>query len=186
MECDWEVEIGGSAPVIDTCWEGFVDLRQAPERACELAEARDLSAIANALMRLNTPSSSVWTSKCDVWRADPFDPDELDAPAGAGKYAMACYIDLLSRGKQQWADPDQAVAFCRQICATLRSHPIRCCRADFIVRRAWIEPGRPDLGITVYVTACGVALEDARTTLGPALAAVVDAVLRAAPAPKLQ
>ena len=30
MEADWEVEIGGGAPVIDACWDGYVDLRFNP------------------------------------------------------------------------------------------------------------------------------------------------------------
>ena len=32
MEADWEVEIGGGAPVIDALWPGFVDLRAARAR----------------------------------------------------------------------------------------------------------------------------------------------------------
>ena len=27
MEADWEVEVGGGAPVIEAFWPGFVDLR---------------------------------------------------------------------------------------------------------------------------------------------------------------
>ena len=39
MEADWEVEIGGDAPVIEAQWPGLVDLRANPERICEIAEA---------------------------------------------------------------------------------------------------------------------------------------------------
>ena len=46
MEADWEVEIGGDAPVIDACWEGFVDLRRAPERAGAVAGSAELPALA--------------------------------------------------------------------------------------------------------------------------------------------
>jgi len=67
MEADWEVEIGGGAPIIDACWDGLVHLQTAPERAAELPEAADLPRLAEALVRLNAPRSPVWTSKCDVW-----------------------------------------------------------------------------------------------------------------------
>ena len=136
MESDWEVEIGGQAPILDACWEGLVDLRRSPQDAALLPEARELPALADALVKLNSPSSPVWTAKCDVWRPPDFDRDELDARPGEAKFAMACYIDLLPRQNQRWPSPEKAVADCRAIGARLRSEPLRCCRADLIVRRA--------------------------------------------------
>ena len=178
MEADWEVEIGGDAPVIDAFWDGFVDLRHAPERATELLEARDCPALGYALMHLNAASSTVWTSKCDVWPPDNFDPDELDAPADAGKCAIACYIDLLPRSDEQWPSPSQAVAACQVLCSDLRNLRLSGCRADLIVRRAFLAPGRPDLGVTAYLTACGSTQAEARATLASALGLFVDAVLK--------
>lgn len=185
MEADWEVEIGAGAPVIDACWEGFVDLRQAPERAGELPESRDLPALADALLRINAPSSPVWTSKCDLWRPEAFDPDELDAPAGV-EYAIACYIDLLPRSHRHWLDSGQAVEWCRQRCACLRAIRLPCCRTDLIVRRAFIAPDRQNLGITAYLTACGPSLQDARAALASALKTFVEALLPAGIRSKLQ
>ncbi len=43
MEVDWEVEVGGGAPVIEALWMGFVDLRRNPERLGEIAEAANFS-----------------------------------------------------------------------------------------------------------------------------------------------
>ena len=43
MEADWEMEIGGSAPVIDAFWAGFEDLRRSPERAGALPESQEAS-----------------------------------------------------------------------------------------------------------------------------------------------
>ena len=99
---------------------------------------------------------------------------------------MACYIDLLPIGDQQWDDPGKAVHYCRHICSALRTLHLRCCRADLIVRSASIAPGRQDVGITAYVNACGPTPEDARATLASALGRLVDAVLNASAAPKLQ
>jgi len=185
MEADWDVEIGGQAPVIDACWEGLVDLRASPAHAASLPEARDLPALAAVLIELNSESSPVWTSKCDVWRPAEFDPDELDA-SGEGNCALACYIDLLPRTHRQWATHEQAVAACRAMCASLRSAPLRGCRADLIIRRAILAPTRLGIGITAYLTACGPTPDQARTTLEKALHLFATSVLSAKTAAKLQ
>jgi len=190
MEADWEVEIGNEAPVIDACWEGFVDLRRVPERAADLPEARECTALKDALIRLNSPSSPVWTSKCDVWRPAEFDADEMDAPGEAGKCALACYIDLLPRSDQQWGSPTEAVAACQALCSRIRDVPLRNCRADLVVRGALVAPERQTLGITAYLTACGSRPGHALAALDSALAAFADSVLNfdgpASAASKLQ
>ena len=179
MDADWEVEIGGEAPVIDACWEGLVDLRRAPELAAHLPESRELPALAPALVQLNSEFSPVWTSKCDVWIPADFDPDELDANGREGKCALACYIDLLPQTDRRWPSPDYAIAECGAICQRLRNVPLRCCRADLIVRQAHIAPGRYCLATTAYLTASGPTLDSARATLESALGAFVSAILGA-------
>jgi hypothetical protein len=176
MEADWEVEIGGQAPVIQAHWTGFIDLRLAPERARQLPESVQLPALADMLIRLNAPWSPVWTSKCDVWHPDIFDPDELDAPLGDRNCAMACYVDLLPGGDQPWANHQDAIAACKSLCARLHGVALRCCRVDLVVRRASIAPGLLDLGVTAYFTACGSTSADAATALASALAAFVDSL----------
>jgi hypothetical protein len=177
MEADWEVEIGGQAPIIDACWEGLVDLRRSPQQAALLPEARELPALADALVQLNSPASPVWTAKCDVWRPPVFDVDELDARPEEANFAIACYVDLLSRQNQRWASPEKAAAECQAIGARLRGVPLRCCRADLVVRQAYLLPDRQDLGITAYITGCGSTWNEARETLASALHAFVPLVL---------
>lgn len=186
MEADWEVEIGGGAPVIEAWWDGFVDLRLFPDRAALLLEARQLPALAAALVKLNAPSSPLWTSKCDVWRPTEFDPDELDAPASEGTCALACYIDLLPRADQQWSPLELAVAECRAICGWLRKAPLLNCRADLIVRRAHISSHEQDQGITAYLTGCGPTLDESRAVLETALGIFVECILYAKKASRLQ
>lgn len=179
MEADWEFEVGGDAPVIEAMWPDFVDLRSSPERARQLPEAAQLPALAEALAKLNAATSPVWTSKSDFWphlESDAYDPDEMDAPSGCAACAMGCYIDLLPKSDQQWADPDLAAAACKQVCHLLRAVPLRCCRADLVIRRAFITPQRMGLGITAYVTACGASESEAAVALQAALAAFADAV----------
>jgi hypothetical protein len=179
MEADWEFVVGGDAPVIDACWPGFVDLRHAPERAWELAEAAQLAALAATLAKLNAPASPVWTAKCDYWprlEVGEFDPDELDAPTGCADVALGCYIDLLLSGGQQWALPEQAEGWCKRICVLLRAMPLHCCRVDLVIRRAFVTPQLTGLGVTAYLTACGASSAEAESTLDAALARFADAL----------
>jgi len=184
MEADWEFEVGGdatvpAAPVIDALWAGFVDLRQSPERAWQLPEAAQLPALAEVLAKLNAVTSPVWTSKCDLWphlEPDEFAPDELDAPPGCAACAMGCYIDLLPRNDQQWIVPAMAAAACKHVCSLLRAVPLRCCRVDLIIRRAFITPELMGLGITAYLTSCGKSEGKATVTLQAALAAFAGAL----------
>jgi hypothetical protein len=178
MEADWEFEVGGDAPVIDAYWTGLIDLRSAPERACELPETAQLPALAAALTKLNAAASPVWTSKCDVWphlEAGEFDPDEMDAPPGSAAHAMGCYIDLLPGRGLKWISPDLAAAECKRVCGFLCAVPLRCCRADLIIRRAFITPERMELGITAYLTSCGESSAESARTLQAALAVFADA-----------
>jgi hypothetical protein len=188
MEADWEVEVGAGAPVIESHWSGFVDLRLYPERAAQLQEAVEFPQLAEALVLLNAPTSSVWTSKCDIWPvvdfAEPevdsagpvgevvrFDPDELDASVEQTACAIGCYIDLLPRSNQQWLDPAMVAAASKRACSQLHAFPLRCCRVDLITREALIVSGRMDLGITAYLTACGASAAEAAKTMHAALAA---------------
>jgi hypothetical protein len=190
MEADWEIDIGGDAPVIDAHWAGFVDLHLEPERVATLPEVVEFPALADALVRLNAAESPAWTSKCDVWEAAGFDPDEMDAPPGRDVFALACYIDILPQIGRKWRSPGQAVVACRALCERLRNIPFRGCRADLVVRRAYITKETDEYGVTAYLTACGSTLEEARSALGAAVGVFADSVLsqdnRAADTSKLQ
>jgi hypothetical protein len=177
MQADWEVEIGGDAPVIDACWPGLVDLQRFPNRVAEVKEIQMLPALAGALLQLNAAASPVWTSKCDVWPVNGLDRFELDAPTESATHGAACYIDLLPVSDQQWSLPAKAVAFCKQLCGRLQDFPLICCRADLVVRRAVTPPEADDLGVTAYLSACGSTAPSACAQLEHLLAAFVDAVL---------
>jgi hypothetical protein len=168
MEADWEFEIGGKGPVIEALWPGFIDLQLNPGRACQLPETVEFPALAAALDQLNDKASPVWTSKCGVWtesNPDSFDPDEFDAPGGSTGHVSGCYIDVLAKDVEQWLSPEQVAVSCKTWCKQLRDLPQRCCRADLIIRRAYIASGRFDLGVTAYLTACGESVTEAGDTL---------------------
>lgn len=174
MEADWEFEIGPQAPVMDAGWHGLVDLRNYPERIHKIGEIEQAPGLSLALLKLNSPVSPVWTAKCDVWVPETIDPVELDAPLEEATFAQACYIDLLPRESTGWSDPSRLEAFCRRLCAALRIIPTRNCRADLVVRRAEPHAGRETLGITAYLTACGLSEDRASAHLAAALAALAD------------
>ncbi len=189
MECDWEVEIGEGAPVMDATWAGYVDLRDAPECAGELAEVVAFPALGPVLQQLNSSASPVATSKCDFWPSlapEEVDADEMDAAAECSNFAAGCYIDLLPHAHPPLSLEQAIETLCKPWCARLRGTPLRECRADFVVRRAVVrqvaapapEPARTGsiVGITAYVTACGAASADALGTLGSALGALADAI----------
>jgi hypothetical protein len=177
MEADWEFEIGGDAPVIEAHWPGFVDLRIEPNRVRELAETRQLPGLADSLSRLNAANSPVWTSKTDVFDPGPIDRYELDATDEEAIHAIACYVDLVMRGEQQWNSPLIAEQTCRILCARLRGVPLRLCRVDLIVRRAHIGSDLNALGATAYLIACGRFEGDAKSRLSQCLAALAEAIV---------
>jgi len=175
MEADWEFEVGGDAPIIEAHWSGFVDLRANSQHASALSECRDLPELADALIRLNAPDSPVWTSKIDVFTPDRIDPDEMAASSCDAAHASTCYIDLLPRSDQIWDTPSKVERECRRICANLKVITLSRCRVDLVVRRA-VEAGTCDLGMTVYLTACGPTPADARERLAECLALVTDVI----------
>ncbi|HUY93782.1 MAG TPA: hypothetical protein VMU71_00740 [Terracidiphilus sp.] len=180
MQADWEFEIGAGAPVIDACWPGLVDLRRKPDRIGDIGETALVSALAPALLRMNSASSLVWTAKCDVWAPETIDLDEVDAPGAETKCALACYIDLLPSHPDQWSSPAGVEAYCRRVCRLLTAVAARCCRADLVVRCAVLPAERQTLGITAYLTGCGESEDRASEALSTAVSALADSVGRQA------
>jgi hypothetical protein len=174
MEADWEIEIGGDAPVIDADWLGFVDLRVLPARVNAIAETRQQPGLAQALVRLNADDSPVWTCKTDVFVPERVDPDELDAPHDEAAHAVACYIDLLMRGTA-WK-LILAEGACRLWRSRLRKISLQCCRVDLVIRRAHMEGG-DDLGVTAYLTACGQTIVAAKSKLEQCLKAFGEVIV---------
>ena len=171
MEADWEVEVGGGAPVIDALWAGFVDLRRQPERIEEIAEAGKFPALAPLLRRLNSPGSPVWTAKCDLW--EPVEPGEVaedDLPA-----ALAVYVDLLPCAGSVFSQWQQAEAFCREWVARLGQIAMAGCSVKLVVRQA-VAGLAEGFAVTAYVSAEGHDRAGAAETLARALSAFAAAI----------
>jgi hypothetical protein len=165
MEADWEVEVGGGAPVIEALWPGFVDLRRNPERIGEIQETATSPALARLLRALNGAESPVWTAKCDLWESEANE--------------LACYVDLLPVAGAVFAHRKQAEAFCRELAARLDTVPLPECRVDLVVRQA-IAGEAEGFGVTAYLSATGRDRSRAAEALAAALVAFAGAIPPAA------
>ena len=176
MEADWEVEIGGDAPLLDTCWPGLIDLREHPDAVNSMPEVQQLPALGQILQILNRASSPVRTSKCDIWQLAEIDPLEFELPGEAGMVALACYIDLLKAESPPWLSHEETVEWSKSLCVRLQSCPLRGCRADLIVRTAICKGTLNGFGVTAYLSAAGADPNHARRQLSIALIAFADTV----------
>jgi len=193
MEADFEVQVGGGAPVIEALWEGFVDLRRSPERVYEISEAATFPALAEALLALNGLDAPLWTSKCDVWdphaaEMEAFEPGQSALPE-RHHAALACYIDLLPRSSLVFADWKDAEDFCRRWVAQIEAEEMggathdatHSATVDLIVRQA-IAGEAEGFAITAYLGVVADYRAGAEEALAAALRHFVAATL-SVPAP---
>ncbi|HUV70901.1 MAG TPA: hypothetical protein VMW15_14665 [Terracidiphilus sp.] len=174
MEADWEVEIGGGAPVIEAEWHGLIDLwsnpKRAGERIVEIDEAASFPALGALLLALNADGSPIWTSKCDLWTPEPA--------------ALAVYVDMLPRAGKAFASWQLAEAFCRDFVANLeRAAPPKLSQeynVDLVIRQA-IAGEVDGFGITAYLSASAGCRADAEAALATIMAAFADALPPAMP-----
>jgi hypothetical protein len=182
MEADWEVEIGGGAPVIDALWPGFVDLRRYPDRIGEIPEACASSPLAFLLTALNAVQSPLWTAKCDLWVPEGVDltvpqltePDPA-ATVTPAKAAIACYIDILPVDGVVFPTWEQAEGFCRDWVARLAGISIPGSTADLIVRQA-VAGDLDGFGVTAYLSVEGIDWLAVIETFADTLVAFADAL----------
>jgi hypothetical protein len=186
MDADWEVEIGGGAPVIEAQWPGFIDLREYPERIGEIAEATAFPPLADLLIRLNSPGSCVWTSKCDVWEPEPG--------------GLACYVDFIPHDESIFAEWPRTEGLCRALVESLAErtttaveaagrHPIlvahdqseREATVTLVVRQA-IAGQAEGFGITAYFSAGPLSVPDAKTVISDSMAVFSKAIQSGFPA----
>lgn len=176
MQADWEIEIGGEAPVIDADWPGLIDLQLNPELAETLEEVRRFPPLAHWLVWLNQPASPIRTSKCDIWEPQEFDRDELDAPHESDLRALACYIDLLPKQAGLGTGIDDVVQWCKACCTRLVEIPLRSSRVDLVVRSTVHDGQETALGVTAYLVACAPIRLEAEKHLARAMEAFAHAV----------
>jgi len=180
MEADWSVEIGQGLPLIDSTWEGFVDLRVHPRAIDSLPEAVQHPALRQALLALNEKNSPVFTTKCDAWALDEkIDPDEFDATSEDSQTGFASYIDILERDATRFCSFKLHEERIRTLSSQLRQVALRNGRVDFVLRTAAIKE-QQGYGFTLYAAGCGAHPSMAYAAWQSVLGATVAATITAA------
>lgn len=157
MEADWAVEIGPHAPIIVVPWEGFVDLRLKPLAAVEeISEAADHPPLRDALVRLNSATSDLFTSKCDAWwlNQEEIDTYEFGAQLETPRFGYASYIDVLFVHSEKFRSFPLHEQFVRRLTEELRTLEHSNCRVDLVVRSATFNSSS-GYGVTLYAAGCG-------------------------------
>lgn len=182
MDIDWEVEIGGGAPVIEAEWAGFVDLHEDPRGVSKIPEAVSFPPLGNLLSAINADNSPWWTSKCDFWQPEPL--------------TSACYVDVLPRATSVFANWQEAEKVCRACVACMNQSATVALKQSMslgahdppqsrdvpeisinLVVRAAIAREQEGFGITAYMSGKAAGAEDSYAALACAMDIITNALL---------
>ncbi len=193
MDADWSVACGADDPTIAVPWsnadgsQAFVNLRAAPERIEQIAEAQQHPALAEALLVWNRPAENFFTAKCDVWKypAALFDAEDDLRFA----FAQASYVDLLPVSEKEFSSFAAMEAMAKRWCVLTQTLPCTNSRCEWVVRRAWIRTElelplssaetaewRAGFAATLYVWGYGASGEHADSAWAQALRLLIELV----------
>jgi hypothetical protein len=169
--------VGQGASVIEAAWAGFVDLRRAPQRVAEIAEAAAFPPLAELLLALNADDSPVWTAKCDFWEAEDVESTGIVPESAADRclQALACYVDVLPAEERVFAQWHQAEALCRDWVARLNAVAAPRCRINLVVRQALVGEAE-GFAVTAYIAGAGGDRAQATEALAAAMAAFSEVI----------
>jgi hypothetical protein len=178
MEADWSAEIGPGLPEIHVPWEGFVDLRRAPDALTIIPEAVRSAELARALSSLNSNGSPVFTAKSDLWTIDQaeIDPYEFAACPEDTRCGWASYIDIVERDAGHRASFPFHETRAKKLVADLHASTLRNGRVDLVIRAAFVN-GQQGYGISLYAAGCGANDGTAKANWEAVLGAAVLATI---------
>lgn len=178
MEADWSVEIGASLPSIDLPWDGFVDPRRTPSVLHSIVETAGHPALREAILRLNSQPSPVFTIKCDLWTLTnaEIDPYEFGSAGKDAHDGFASYIDMMQFDLGKFRSFEFHERWVRELTDHLKSIMLFNARIDFVVRAASNE-SRPGYGVTLYAAGCGSGASEAYASWEAVLTAAVTATI---------
>jgi hypothetical protein len=194
MVVEWSVECSADDPVLVVPWTlaeagaasslntgDFIDLRENPYDLDQIPEAEQHPPLMQALRALNAGRSPVFTAKCDAWKVEAEELEELrlqldvsreDHAAAAG---FASYIDMVWRDRTVFASFHRSEQLLHRLerFGALIDEPLA--MLDCVLRPALIDLSGPQEGfaVSLYIKALGRDAAAAKQVWGSTLAAVV-------------
>ncbi len=169
MEADWSVELGGDAPVIDQGWPGWIDICQDPSRIARLDEVNTFPPLGKALRWVLESNCGMLPTKCDFWtREELVNACEYDADSGTNSTTANCFVDLMPQAATHWMHLASAEHWAEATVKKLQGIPCRNSRVEVVLRQAF-KNDLSFLGVSLYISACGISTTQAMSTLTSAL-----------------
>ena len=189
MQADFSVELGAQDDLMELPWAAasadgprYYDLKRQPELLLNVEEAFKNRELGEFLAAINSRSSILESSKCDVWYSDQLNAEEK-IYGGEGKFAS--YIDLIFSEpvlREAFAEHE---LFVKEICTLLKRAPEISSAAEFVVRRCYYRTHPQNqaehiegFGITFYLFGYGADRAEARQRWAIALKVVENALLQ--------
>jgi hypothetical protein len=213
MVAEWSVACGADDPVLVVPWAAgpeeivssdlgpqFVDLRENPYDLDLIPEAEQHPSLMHALRALNAARSPVFTAKCDAWKMDDDEREEMlfvlapnqldldDAPQNQpGRseldaehllHGFSSYIDLIWRERAVFVSFHQQEQLLHRLARQAAALYLPHAALDCTLRPALVDLAGPQEGfaVTLYVKALGADEGDAYRNWAEALAAAVGLV----------
>jgi hypothetical protein len=176
---DDALEVPWAGPA-DPSWR-YWDLKLFPEKIAELPECRAFPALRACLAKINSPSSTVRTAKCDVWRTTDLAKDErmdFNLPYKTGSYLDVIFDDVELRKER-----DACVRFAENLRSRLSALRAQA-QMEIILRRCLFHPEEAwGYALTFFVHAYGSTPAEAVAEWRRAMEALGEALAKTRSAP---
>ncbi|HET9742991.1 MAG TPA: hypothetical protein VFQ00_09580 [Terriglobales bacterium] len=183
MLAEWNVEIGGDAPVLEIPWESadgriqYFDLKRQPELLLRLPEAGASNELREFLQRLNSPESPWETAKCDLWSSQEIEEEEQ---IFGSPWKFGSYLDLIFADRKKMRDFSAHERWVQSLARCLRSSPDITAAAELNVRRCFDRREETDVAgfyVTFVLRGYGRDESEARKHWGEALNFALQAII---------
>jgi hypothetical protein len=161
VQADFAVELGADDETLEMPWaaEGgsprYCDLKRHPELLPNLEEVTRVPELGEFLSKVNSPTSSLETAKCDAWPSTEINPEEEIFGA---THKFGSYVDLLFSPEPNRFSFPKHEHLAKRLTQLLQRAPEITAAAEFLIRRCYYtdEEGiRDGFYITFYLFGYG-------------------------------
>ena len=138
VEADFAVELTADDENLELPWAApdggprYYDLKRQPELLLYVEEARQLPALGEFLVAINSPASILETAKCDTWSTTEMNPEE--AIFGT-THKFGSYIDVMFSDEATRFSFPAHEEMAKQLTQLLKRVPEIPAAAEFLIRR---------------------------------------------------